>query len=218
MLKIAITKGRIEKKFCELLQNANYDIEPIINKNRKLMIKTKDDLEVVFAKPNDVLKFVNKGITDIGIIGKDTLLESEENNYYELFDLQTGKCKFCLAAFPSYKNETFDRNKRIATKYPEIAKKFFDQKKENVEIVKLEGSVELGPVIGMTDAIVDIVETGNTLKENGLEVIEEICNISTRLIANKKSTRDKTNEIYNMIDRFDEVIRNFETEKKEVCI
>lgn len=210
MLKVAITKGRIENKFCELLKNTDYDIEPIINKDRKLMIKTKDDLEIVFAKPNDVLNFVNQGITDIGIVGKDTLLEYDKSNYYELLDLQTGKCKFCLAAYPSYKTEIFEREKRIATKYPEIAKRFFKTKNENIEIVKLEGSVELGPVVGMTDAIVDIVETGNTLKSNGLEVIEEICDISTRVIANKKSVREKTDEIYNMIDKLDSVIRNTE--------
>lgn len=215
MLKVAITKGRIENKFCELLQRTDYDIEPIINKNRKLMIRTKDDLEVVFAKANDVLKFVNQGITDVGIVGKDTLLECDEANYYELLDLQTGKCKFCLAAYPSYKTESFERNKRIATKYPEIAKKFFDSKREDIEIVKLEGSVELGPVVGMTDAIVDIVETGNTLKANGLEVIEEICDISTRVIANKKSVREKTDEIYNMIDRLDDTIRNVSKTRKE---
>lgn len=210
MLKVAITKGRIEKKFCELLKNTNYDIEPIINKDRKLMIKTKDDLEIVFAKSNDVLSFVNRGITDVGIVGKDTLLESNLYNYYELLDLQTGKCKFCLAAYPSYKTEKFNRKKIIATKYPEIAKRFFERKNEDIEIVKLDGSVELGPVVGMTDAIVDIVETGNTLKANGLEVIEEICNISTRLIVNKKSIREKTEEIYNMIDKLDDIIRNDE--------
>ena len=125
-------------------------------------------------------------------------------------DLQTGKCKFCLAAYPSYKTETFEREKRLATKYPEIAKRFFKSKNENIEIVKLEGSVELGPVVGMTDAIVDIVETGDTLKSNGLEVIEEICDISTRVIANKKSVREKTDEVYNMIDKLDVVIRNNE--------
>lgn len=208
MLKVAITKGRIENKFCELLKNADYDIEPIINKDRKLMIKTKDDLEIVFAKPNDVLNFVNQGVTDIGIVGKDTLLECNESNYYELLDLQTGKCKFCLASYSSYKTEKFERVKKIATKYPEIAKRFFESKNENIEIIKLDGSVELGPVVGMTDAIVDIVETGNTLKANGLEVIEEICDISTRVIANRKSVREKTNEVFNIIDRLDDVIKN----------
>ncbi len=215
MLKVAITKGRIENKFCEVLKNADYDIEPIINKNRKLLIKTKDNLEIVFAKSNDVVNFVNQGITDVGIVGKDTLLECNKSNYYELLDLKTGKCKFCLAAYPSYKTEVFERDKRIATKYPEIAKRFFRNKNENIEIVKLEGSVELGPVVGMTDAIVDIVETGDTLKSNGLEVIEEICDISTRVIANKQSVREKTDEVYNLIDKLDNVVRTIEKDKKE---
>lgn len=201
MLKMAITKGRIEKSFCDLLQNAGYDIEPIINKNRKLLIKTKDDLEIVFAKSTDVLNFVNEGITDIGIVGKDTLLESDDNNYEELLDLNTGKCKFCLAAKPTYKKEAIKSKKKIATKYPKITKMFFDKKQEDIEIVKLEGSVELGPVIGMADAIVDIVETGNTLKANGLEVIEEICNISTRLIASKDSVSNKKQEINKMVNK-----------------
>ena len=201
MLKMAITKGRVEQSFCKLMQNAGYDIEPIINKDRKLLIKTNDGLEIVFAKSNDVLKFVNEGITDIGIVGKDTLLESDDNNYEELLDLNTGKCKFCLAAEPSYKNIITNKKKVIATKYPKIAKEFFDKRNENIEIVKLNGSVELGPIIGMADAIVDIVETGNTLKANGLEVVEEICDISTRLIASKESITNKKQEINEMISK-----------------
>lgn len=201
MLKMAITKGRVEQSFCNLLQNAGYDIEPIINKDRKLLIKTNDNLEIVFAKSKDVLKFVNEGITDIGIVGKDTLLESDENNYEELLDLNTGKCKFCLAAEPSYRARVINKKKVIATKYPKIAKEYFNKKNENIEIVKLNGSVELGPIIGMADAIVDIVETGNTLKANGLEVIEEICDISTRLIASKESLTNKKQEINEMISK-----------------
>ena len=201
MLKMAITKGRVEQSFCNLLQNAGYDVEPIINKDRKLLIKTNDDLEIVFAKSKDVLKFVSEGITDIGIVGKDTLLESDENNYEELLDLNTGKCKFCLAAEPSYRAKVLNKKKVIATKYPKIAKEYFNKKNENIEIVKLDGSVELGPIIGMADAIVDIVETGNTLKANGLEVIEEICDISTRLIASKESISNKKEEINEMISK-----------------
>lgn len=206
MLKIAITKGRIEKNFCELLKKSGYDIEPIINKDRELLIKTKDDVEMIFAKSNDVLTFLEHGIVDIGIVGKDTLLESNFSNYYELLDLETGKCRFAVAAYPSYKTKVFNRRKRIATKYPNIAKSYFESKQEDVEIIKLEGSVELGPVVKMTDAIVDIVETGSTLKANGLEVIEEICDISTRLIANKVSIKFKNKEIYKMMDILDKQI------------
>lgn len=208
MLKIAITKGRIEKKFCELLKVAGYDVDPILNKDRELQIKTKDDIEVIFAKSNDVLTFLEHGIVDIGIVGKDTLIESNFSDYYELLDLETGKCKFCLAAYPSYKTKTFNRRKRIATKYPKVARQFFESKQENVEIIKLEGSVELGPVVGMTDAIVDIVETGSTLKANGLEIVEEICDISTRLIVNRVSIKFKNKEIYKMVDDLDRAIKS----------
>ncbi len=207
MLKIAITKGRIERKFCELLKTAGYDIDPIMNKDRELQIKTKDDIEVIFAKSNDVLTFLEHGIVDIGIVGKDTLIESNFSDYYELLDLEIGRCKFCLAAYPSYRMKTFNRRKRIATKYPKVARQFFESKQENVEIVKLEGSVELGPVVGMTDAIIDIVETGSTLKANGLEIVEEICDISTRLIVNRVSIKFKNKEIYKMVDDLDKAIK-----------
>ena len=200
MLKIAITKGRIEKKFCELMEKAGYDIKPIINKDRELLIRTKNDIEFIFAKANDVLTYLEHGIVDVGIVGKDTLIESNFSDYFELLDLETGKCKFAVAAYPSYKEKVFTRRKRIATKYPKIAKQYFESKQEDVEIIKLEGSVELGPVVGLTDAIVDIVETGNTLKANGLEVIENICDISTRMIVNRVSIKFKNKEIYKLVD------------------
>ena len=201
MLKMAITKGRVEQSFCNLLQKSGYDIDQIINKDRKLLIKTNDNLEIIFAKSKDVLKFVNEGITDIGIVGKDTLLESDDNNYEELLDLNTGKCKFCLAAEPSFRARVVNKKKVIATKYPKIAKEYFNKKNEDIKIVKLDGSVELGPIIGIADAIVDIVETGNTLNANGLEVIEEICDISTRLIASKESIANKKQEINEMLKK-----------------
>lgn len=206
MLKIAITKGRVEKSFCELMKKSGYDINPIINKDRKLLIKTKDDLEFIFVKANNVLTFIKSGNVDLGIVGKDTLLESGDMDYKELLDLETGKCKFAVAAYPTYKNKKFKEKKKIATKYPKIAKTYFDKKNENIEIIKLEGSVELGPVTGLADAIVDIVETGNTLKANGLEVIENICDISTRLIANKNSINTKKEEIYKLVKNLNKQI------------
>lgn len=166
MVRIAVTKGRIEKDTCKLLKMCGFDIESIENKDRELLIKTKDDIEMVFVKPNDVLTFIEHGIVDLGIVGKDTLEESAFSDYNELLDLNIGKCYFAVAAYPGYKSKKFTEKKRIATKYPNIAKKFFSTKQENVEIIKMEGSVELGPIIGMTDAIVDIVETGSTLKAN----------------------------------------------------
>lgn len=207
MIRIAITKGRIEKDACKLLKTCGFDVEPIENKGRELLIKTKDDIEMIFAKANDVLTFIEHGIVDLGIVGKDTLDESDFADYNELLDLNVGKCYFALAAYPEYRKKTFKERKKIATKYPNVAKKYFGEQKENVEIIKIEGSVELGPVIGMTDAIVDLVETGSTLKANGLEVIEKITDISTRLIANKVSLKYKGEEIYSIVDKFYEKIK-----------
>jgi len=207
MIRIAITKGRIEKDMCKLMRACGFDVEPIENKGRELLIKTKDDIEVIFAKANDVVTFIEHGIVDIGIVGKDTLEESDFTDYNELLDLNVGKCYFALAAYPEYKNKSFKSRKKIATKYPAVAKKYFSKLQENVEIIKIEGSVELGPVIGLTDAIIDIVETGSTLKANGLEIIDKVSDISTRLIANKVSLKYKSEEIYNLVDRFYDKIK-----------
>lgn len=207
MVRIAITKGRIEKDVYKLFKKCGFDVTPIETKDRKLQVKTRDDFEFIFAKSNDVLTFIEHGMADLGVVGKDTLEENDFNNYNELLDLNVGKCYFALSAYPNYKTKIFNGRKKIATKYPNIAKKYFSDMKENVEIIKLEGSVELGPVIGMTDAIVDIVETGSTLKANGLEVIEKISNISTRLISNKVSLKYKSEEIYNIVDKLNKVIR-----------
>ena len=201
MLKIAVTKGRIERDVCELLKASGFDIEPIENKNRELLIRTKDNLEMIFVKANDVLTFIEHGIVDIGFVGKDTLEESDFTDYNELLDLNIGKCYFALAGHEDYNKKEFKTRKKIATKYPKIATKYFSSKQEDVEIIKIEGSVELGPVVGMTDAIVDIVETGSTLKANGLVILDKISDISTRLITNKVSLKYKSDEIYNLVDK-----------------
>ena len=198
MIKIAITKGRIEKQVCKLLQEAGFDMEPIFNKDRELLIATKDGIEMIFGKANDVVTFLEHGIVDIGFVGKDTLDDVDFEDYYELLDLNIGKCYFAVAAYPEYRNKKFERRKKIASKYTKVAKKYFATKQEDVEIIKLEGSVELGP-------IVDIVETGSTLKANGLEVIEKISDISTRLVANKVSFKFKKDEIMNLVTKLETV-------------
>lgn len=203
MIKIAITKGRIEKQVCQLLEKQGFDMEPIYNKDRELMVETKDGISMIFAKANDVLTFLEHGIVDVGFVGKDTLDESDFKDYYEMLDLDIGKCYFAVAAYPEYKTKEFKRRKRIASKYVSIAKKYFNEKQEDVEIIKLEGSVELGPVVGLSDAIVDIVETGSTLKANGLEVIEKISDVSTRMIVNKVSFVFKKDEILKIVDALD---------------
>lgn len=204
MLKIAVTKGRIEKDVYKLLKKMKFDTEAIENKNRELLIRTKDDIEMIFVKANDVLTFIEHGIVDIGFVGKDTLEESDFSDYNELLDLDIGKCYFALAGYPEYKEKEFKTRKKIATKYPKIATKYFSSKQEDVEIIKIEGSVELGPVVGMTDAIVDIVETGSTLQANGLVILDKICDISTRLITNKVSLKYKSEEIYSLVDKINE--------------
>lgn len=210
MVKIAITKGRIEKDVCKLMQMAGFDIDPIINKNRKLKVSTNDGIEAIFTKPNDALAFVERGIVDMAFVGKDTLDESNSLDYKELLDLKIGKCFFALASNKDYTDKKFDKQKKIATKYPNIAKKYFFGKNENVEIIKMDGSVELGPVVGMTDAIVDIVETGSTLEANGLVILDKISDISTRLITNKESLNNKNNEIYNIVNKLSEQIKKEE--------
>ena len=200
MLKMALTKGRIEKKTTEILKKIGYDVFSLVNKDRALQVNIGNELEIIFAKANDVVTFIEHGIVDIGILGSDTLMENPFKNYYELLDLEIGVCSFAVCSYPKYKEKRYNRKKRIATKYKKKKKKYFESKNEDVEIIKLEGSVELGPVVGLTDAIVDIVETGATLKANGLEVIEKICDVSTRLICNKTRFKYKKEEILKLVD------------------
>ena len=206
MIKIAITKGRIEKQVCKLLSEAGFDMEPIFNKNRELLIETKDGISMIFGKPNDVVTFLEHGIVDIGFVGKDTLDDVDFEDYYELLDLEIGKCYFAVAAYPEYRDKVFNRRKKIASKYTNVAKKYFASKQEDVEIIKLEGSVELGPVTGISDAIVDIVETGTTLKENGLGVLEEVCPLSARMVVNQVSMKMENERISKLIEDLRKVI------------
>ena len=200
MIKIAITKGRIEKQVCQLLAKQGFDMDPIFHKDRELLIETKDGIQMIFAKINDVLTFLEHGIVDVGFVGSDTLMESDYDDYYEMLDLEIGKCFFALCAYPEYKEKHFERRKKIASKYTKVAKEYFARQREDVEIIKLEGSVELGPVVGLSDAIVDIVETGSTLKANGLEVIDKVADVSTRMVVNKVSYKYKRDEIFKLIN------------------
>ena len=200
MIKIAITKGRIEKQVCQLLAKQGFDMDPIFHKDRELLIETKDGIQMIFAKSNDVLTFLEHGIVDVGFVGSDTLMESDYDDYYEMLDLEIGKCFFALCAYPEYKEKHFERRKKIASKYTKVAKEYFARQREDVEIIKLEGSVELGPVVGLSDAIVDIVETGSTLKANGLEVIDKVADVSTRMVVNKFSYKYKRDEIFKLMN------------------
>ena len=199
VLRIALTKGRLEKNTVELFEKMEYDCTELHEKGRKLILPIKGkNIEVVLAKAADVITYVEHGVCDLGIVGKDTILEMNPK-IFEMLDLGFGKCKFALA---TKKDKDFYAGygvKVIATKYPNVSRKFFESKGMDIEIVKIEGSVELAPLLELSDAIVDIVETGNTLKANGLEVIEDVVPISARLIVNKVSLKMKKKRVEELI-------------------
>ena len=208
MIRIALTKGRIESKSIELLQKAGYDCTELLEKGRRLVLKIRNaDIEVVLAKAADVITYIEHGVCDVGIVGEDTIME-HGNVFHEILDLNFGKCKFALAGLKGKRLDTDFRHIVIASKYPKVTKEFFNQKGIDVEIVKIEGSVELAPILNLADAIVDIVETGTTLKENGLEVYEDVAYISTRLIVNTASIKLKRDEINEFVDRIYKHISN----------
>ena len=198
MIRIAFTKGRIEAKAVEIFEKAGYNCEELKNKGRKLFFKIGEDIEVVLAKANDVITSVEHGVCDIGIVGKDTIMESG-SGFYEMLDLGFGKCRFALAA---KKGDDFFggyAHKVVASKYPKVAKEYFSSLGMDVEIVKIDGSVELAPLLGLADGIVDIVETGSTLKENGLEIVSDVAPISARLIVNAASIKLKKDAVDKII-------------------
>ena len=198
-LRIALTKGRLEKDTVGLLEKSGYDCTSVREKGRKLILPVKDaNIEVVLAKANDVITYVEHGVCDMGVVGKDTIMEMS-GKFFELVDLGFGRCKFALAAKRGADFYEGYGIKTIATKYPNVARKFFEGKGMDVGIVKIEGSVELAPLLELSNGIVDIVETGTTLKENGLEVIEDIAPISARLIVNTVSLKLRQREIENLI-------------------
>lgn len=188
-ITIALTKGRIEKDTIKLLEKAGFDMSFMAEKGRHLIFESEDKgLRFLLVKAPDVTTYVRHGVADIGIVGKDVLME-HPTGYLEMLDLNFGLCKFSVASTKSY-NPTDHKRKVIATKYPTVATDFFNKKGEDVEIISIQGSVEIAPVIGLADAIVDIVETGSTLKANGLEIYEDICRISARLIVNKAALKN----------------------------
>ena len=197
-LRIALTKGRLEKDTVELLEKMGYDCTAVREKGRKLILPVGNSIEVVLAKAADVITYVEHGVCDMGVVGKDTIMEMS-GKFFEVANLGFGKCRFALAG---KKGGDFYKGydvKTIATKYPSVARAYFEKKGMDVEIVKIEGSVELAPLLELADAIVDIVETGTTLKENGLEVYEYICDISARLIVNTVSLKMRQNEIEGLV-------------------
>lgn len=200
-IRIALTKGRLEKNAVDMFNAIGIDCSSFKDKNRKLILRdSSNNFEFVLVKSVDVLTYVEYGAVDIGIVGKDVLLE-QNKEFYEVVDLKVGKCMFALAALPSYKDIEGYKLLKIATKYPNVARNYFRKRGEDVEIIKIDGSVELAPILGLSDAIVDIVETGTTLKENGLIIIDKICDISARMIVNKASMKIKREQIVDIISK-----------------
>ncbi len=204
LLTIAMPKGRIFDEAVELLRRAGYRLPPEFEDSRKLIVDVpEENFRFILAKPMDVPTYVEHGVADLGIAGKDVMLE-KERDVYELLDLKISKCRLSVAGLPNTKMN--DVAPKVATKYPNVAAAYFREQGEQVEIIKLNGSIELAPIIGLSDRIVDIVSTGRTLKENGLVEYEKIVDITSRLIANPVSYRMKDARISEMVDRLSKVI------------
>lgn len=197
MLNVALPKGRLGDKVYKLFASIGYDCSEIYADNRKLVFESKaNNVRYLLVKPSDVAIYIARGAADIGVVGKDIL---DEGNFdlYELLDLKLGKCNMCVAAKTDYVEDP-DRPIRVATKFPNIAKRYYSSFNREIDIIKLNGSIEIAPLVGLSDVIVDIVETGTTLKENNLRVYEKILPISARLIANKSSYRFNSEEMNNI--------------------
>lgn len=207
-ISIAITKGRLEKETVKILEKGAFGIEGLKDKGRKLVFQdSKEDIEYFLVKARDSITYVEHAVADIGIVGFDTLMETD-HSCYEVMDLGIGKCKFIVASMPDKNLFKMGGHIKIGTKYPAVAREFFKSISMDVEIIKIEGSVELGPILGLCDGIVDIMETGTTLKENGLIVLREICDISARVIVNKASFKLKQQQINSFLSRVYSVISN----------
>ncbi len=194
MLKVALPKGRLGEKAYKMFADAGYDCPAILENNRKLIFENEESgVSFFWVKPSDVAIYVEHGAADIGIVGKDILLEYEPD-VFDLCDLGMGKCRVAVAGKKDFCDNP-ERSLKVATKFVNITKNYYSSIGRNIEIFKLNGSIELAPILGMTDVIVDIVETGTTLRENNLDVITEIMPISAHLIANKASYRFKTEDI-----------------------
>ncbi len=203
-LTFALGKGRLANKTLELFESIGITCEEMKDKNTRKLIFTNEELKLRFflAKGPDVPTYVEYGAADIGVVGSDTILE-EQRRVFEVLDLGFGKCRMCVCG-PKSAKELLKHHEmiRVASKYPLIAKDYFyNQKHQTVDIIKLNGSVELGPIVGLSDVIVDIVETGSTLHENGLEVLEEICPLSARMIVNQVSMQMESERIKKLISQ-----------------
>ena len=200
MITFALAKGRLAEQAFELLEQLGIDCSEPRNPGRQLVLwDRKNNVRFILVKPSDVPTYVDHGVADIGVVGKDTLLESGRP-LYEVLDLTFGKCRLCIAGYAEQHQSATRATFRVATKYPNIARSYYDAKGQTIEIIELHGSVELGPVIGLSDVILDIVESGSTLKANGLTVLETVCECSARLVVNRVSMKTKRDRIREIID------------------
>ena len=197
MINIALPKGRLGEKVYRMFEKAGYECPSLLENSRKLIFENAEKgVRYFWVKPSDVSIYVERGSADIGVCGKDILLEYSPD-VYEMLDLNMGKCHMAVAGKKDYYDNT-DKTLKVATKFPSIAKKYYASKCRDIDIIKLNGSIEIAPILGLSDVIVDIVETGTTLKENDLIVLEKIIPISARVIVNKASFKFKTQEIENI--------------------
>ncbi len=200
MINVALPKGRLGEKVLAMFENSGYECPSIHENNRKLIFENEEKgIRYFWVKPSDVSIYVERGAADIGVAGKDILLEYMPE-IYELLDLNIGKCRMAVAAKKSFYDDN-SRTLKVATKFVNIAKNFYSSRCRDIDIIKLNGSIEIAPILGLSDVIVDIVETGTTLRENDLEVVETVVPISARLIANKASFKFKNAEIEMIVDK-----------------
>lgn len=209
-LTFALAKGRLAKKTLALLEQIGITCEEMKDPDTRKLIFVNEELKMKFflSKATDVPTYVEYGAADIGVVGKDTILE-EGRNLYEVMDLGFGKCRMCVCG-PASARELLKKNEiiRVASKYPVIAKDYFNNRKhQTVEIIKLNGSVELAPIVGLSEMIVDIVETGSTLRENGLEVLEEVCPLSARMVVNQVSLKMENERIHRLLEDLNRLIK-----------
>ena len=206
MLNIALPKGRLGDKVYRLFAQMGYDCPDFFADHRKLVLETEGALARYFLiKPSDVAIYVERGAADIGVVGRDILLETKPD-IYELMDLRLGNCRLAVAGPNGYRDRP-DAPLRVATKYPNVARRHYQDKNRDIDIIKLNGSIELAPLLGLSDIIVDIVETGATLKENNLCVFEDIAPSSARLIANKSSYKFKREQIDDILEKMTEELQ-----------
>lgn len=205
MINVALPKGRLGDKVYDIFEAAGYECPSIREENRKLTFENEETgIRYFWVKPSDVAIYVERGAADIGVAGKD-ILEEYEPDVYELLDLNIGKCRMCVAGPADFKDD-YSRTLKVATKFTNIAKEYYSDQSRRIDIIKLNGSIELAPILGLSDVIVDIVETGTTLKANGLMPLEKISDISARLIANKVSYKFKNKAIRELTEKVAERI------------